>query len=261
MLWSSQVSRRFFLVALTAVAVFAFGIGLYLSFAPAPAAPAPVVSPAPPPVIAPPPETTTPPPEPAPKPAAPPPTSPAPAKPAAPAAAPVTATIKFESDVPGASVFLDRVYLGTTPLTVPNVKPGAHRLNASATGYDGIAENIEVVAGPRDILLKFKEIRLDVSVAVVHKHAIGSCAGKLIATPQGVKYDTTNEGDRFEAPLDGIAELELDYLGKKLRIKPKGGKNYTFAEAGGGADQLYAFHRDVEAARKKKTWGVFFSNK
>lgn len=186
-----------------------------------------------------------------------PPATPGPTKPVAPTLPPATATIKFESDVPDASVFLDRVYLGTTPLTVPNVKPGAHRLNASATGYDGIAENIEIVPGPRDILLKFKEIRLDVSVAVVHKHAIGSCAGKLVATPQGVKYDTTSEGDRFEVPLDGLAELELDYLGKKLRIKLKTGKNYSFTEAGGGADQLYAFHREVEAARKKKTSGVF----
>ena len=154
--------------------------------------------------------------------------------------------------MPDASVFLDRVYLGTAPLTVPNVKPGPHRLNASATGYDGIAENIEVAAGARDIMLRFKEIRLDVSVAVVHKHGIGSCTGKLIATPQGVKYETPNEGDRFDVPLDGIAELELDYLGKKLRIKLKTGKNYNFTEVGGGADQLYAFHRDVEAAIKKK---------
>lgn len=246
---------RAVVLALTGIAVVALGIGIYLSFAPMGSPPAPTapsgsnaaISSAPdvtaaPPVAAPPPVKA----EPAPKPA------PVPVRPPEPAAPPTTATIKFESDVPGASVFLDRVYLGTTPITVPDVKPGAHRVNASATGYDGIAENIDVVPGPRDIMLKFKEIRLDVTVAVVHKHGIGSCAGRLVATPQGVKYETTNEGDRFDVPLEGIGELELDYLGKKLRIKLKTGKNYNFTETGGGADQLYAFHRDVEAAIKKK---------
>jgi len=160
--------------------------------------------------------------------------------------------LRFESDVPGASVFIDRVYLGTTPVTAPNVTPGTHRLNASATGYDGIAETIEVVPGPRDILLKFKGIRLDVRVEAVHKHGIGSCTGTLIATPQGIKYDTAHAGDRFEVPLADPTAFELDFLAKNLRIKLGNGKTYNFTEVGGGADQLYAFHRDVSKAMKQK---------
>jgi hypothetical protein len=181
-----------------------------------------------------------------------------PAKPTAPPAAadpvpaPATATLRIDSDVPGASVFIDRVYLGTTPLTAPNVTPGPHRINASATGYEGIAEDIDVVAGPRDILLRFKDIRLDVRVAVTHKHGVGSCAGTLSASPQGIKYVTSHANDAFDVPLADITSLELDFLAKNLRLKLKSGRTYNFTETGGGANELYAFHRDVNKARSQK---------
>jgi hypothetical protein len=179
-------------------------------------------------------------------------------KPVAPPAAvesappPATATLRIDSDVPGASVFIDRVYLGTTPLTVPNVTPGPHRLNGSVDGHEGIAETIDVEAGPRDIMLKFKEIRLDVRVDVVHKHGVGSCTGVLSATPRGIRYVTANANDAFDVPLADITALELDFLAKNLRLKLKSGRTYNFTEAGGGADQLYAFHRDVNKARAVK---------
>jgi hypothetical protein len=198
--------------------------------------------------------------QPAAPPAAAPERRPAPAEPAKPITAPAaseptstpaTATLRIDSDVPGASVFIDRVYLGTTPLTAPNVTPGSHRLNASATGYEGIAENIDVVAGPRDVMLRFKEIRLDVRVDVTHKHGVGSCTGTLSASPQGVKYVTSNENDAFAASLADVASLDLDFLAKNLRLKLKSGKTYNFTETGGGADQLYAFHRDVDKVIKK----------
>ena len=179
-----------------------------------------------------------------------------PVKPVAPPAAeptpaPATATLRIDSDVPGASVFIDRVYLGTTPLTAPNVTPGSHRLNASATGYEGIAENIDVVAGPRDIMLKFQGVRLDVRVDVTHKHGVGSCTGTLSASPQGIKYVTSHANDAFDAPLADIAALDLDFLAKNLRLRLKSGKTFNFTETGGGADQLYAFHRDVNKVIKK----------
>jgi hypothetical protein len=181
----------------------------------------------------------------------------APVKPVAPTVsaeptpAPATATLRIDSDVPGASVFIDRVYLGTTPLTAPNVTPGSHRLNASATGYEGIAENIDVVAGPRDVMLKFKEVRLDVRVDVTHKHGVGSCTGTLSASPQGIKYVTSHASDAFDVPLADITSLDLDFLAKNLRLRLKSGKTYNFTETGGGADQLYAFHRDVDKVIKK----------
>src|SRR5438552_6836523 len=68
-----------------------------------------------------------------------------PAAPAAPAEAPPTGgLLHIDSDVPGAQVFIDRQYVGVTPLTAPNVAPGTHQLNISAPGYSGIAQTLGV---------------------------------------------------------------------------------------------------------------------
>src|SRR5262249_36836178 len=78
-------------------------------------------------------------------------TEPAAAKPAlaaAPvAAAPTTGTLHITSDVPDTSVFIDRQFLGTAPVTVRDLTPGSHHLNMSAAGYDGVFEDITVEAG------------------------------------------------------------------------------------------------------------------
>ena len=68
-----------------------------------------------------------------------------PAEPAAPAAPSRTAgVLRVRSDVPGASVFLDRKFLGTTPLDVDGLAAGSHRLNVSVDGYEGHAQAIGI---------------------------------------------------------------------------------------------------------------------
>ena len=52
-------------------------------------------------------------------------------------AAPEAGILHIDSDVPGAQVFLDRAFLGATPVTAENVKPGTHRLNLSVQGTRG----------------------------------------------------------------------------------------------------------------------------
>src|SRR5262245_45392893 len=52
---------------------------------------------------------------------------PAPAETAAPAA-PTLATLVLDSDVPGASVFVNREYVGTTPLRLDKLDPGTKQL-------------------------------------------------------------------------------------------------------------------------------------
>jgi hypothetical protein len=170
-------------------------------------------------------------------------------------AAPATATLTIDSDVAGAEVFLDRNFLGVTPLTVPNVMPGPHRLNVTATGYEGISETIEVAPGPREITVAFKVIRLDARIGVVHKHGVGSCAGTLSATPDGLRYDTPNRGDAFTVPLNGVDTFVVDYLAKNLRVKVKNGKTYNFTDPDGNADRLFVFHRDVEKVRARLAEG------
>lgn len=186
--------------------------------------------------------------------------TPAPVKPAATATPvatpsatpePTTGTLTFESDVPDTSVFIDRRYLGKAPLTAPDIAPGEHQINLSPAGFDPHVETITVAPGPRTISVKFREVRLDASTPVTHKHGIGSCSGTLRATPQGLTYDTTHASDAFTVPLANLETFAADYLAKNLRVKIKNGKTYNFADADEKIERLYAFHQQVEKARQR----------
>src|SRR5262245_24247959 len=83
--------------------------------------------------------------------------------------------LTVEADVPGADVFVDRVYKGQAPLTISGIAPGPHRINVSAEGYDGYAETIEVSGAPQGLAVRLKQVRLDAGLDVVHKHGLGSC--------------------------------------------------------------------------------------
>lgn len=181
-----------------------------------------------------------------PAPEAAPPPAPAPVE-----AAPEGGTLRIDSDVPGAQVFIDRVFIGATPVTAPNVKPGTHRLNVSAPGYDGVVETLDVVPGARDVLIALKSVRLDAKIAVVHKHRLGSCRGQLVAMPQGLRYETTDKDDGFSVPLQELETFQVDYLEKNLKLKLKNGKRFEFGDPDGNADRLFVFHRDVEKARDR----------
>jgi hypothetical protein len=163
-----------------------------------------------------------------------------------PAAAP---RLRVDADVPGANVFVDRRFLGTTPVEARDLTPGTHRLNVSAEGYEMYGESIELSSGPRDVMVRFKEVRLDERVAVVHRHGMGSCRGSLIATTAGLRYEADKPADSFEAPLSALEPLQVDYLSRNLRVKVRGGKTYNFTAD--GADTLLAFQKAVEKARAR----------
>jgi len=181
------------------------------------------------------------------------PKSPSPSATPTPAAEPDAklGTLIIESDVPETSVFIDRVYLGTAPLTARNLTPGSHHLNMSATGYEGVSEPIDVQPGTHTISMKFKEIKLNESVDVAHRHGIGSCSGTLRASPQRLSYETTNAGDAFAVPLTNLEVFEVDYVQKNLKVKLKGGKTYNFTDPSGNADRLYLFQQTVEKVRQR----------
>jgi hypothetical protein len=117
----------------------------------------------------------------------------------------------------------------------------------SAEGYDGYAEDIQVGAGVNEIAVRFKDVRLDESLAVKHKHGMGSCEGRLVATVDGIRYDTDHDKDAFTVPFTTLEPLDVDYLKKNLRVKIRGGRKYNFTAA--SADDLLVFQRAVEAAR------------
>lgn len=242
-----------------ALAAVAIGAAIFLSRPDeeAPAAPAEeVVAEAPAPAPAAPPAPAAE----APRPAAPRresrPAEPVAEAPAAPAPEPVAVapdagTLRISADVPGAQVFLDRQFIGAAPAVAENVKPGTHQLNVSAEGFESIVQTVTVEPGERDLTVRFREVRLDARVEVIHKHRIGSCRGTLIATPRGIRYETTDKDDAFTSPLLDMEEFRVDYLEKNLRIKLKRGKQFNFTDPDGNADRLFVFHRDVDKARER----------
>ena len=165
-------------------------------------------------------------------------------------------TLHISSDVAGAQVFIDHNYIGVTPVTSPEIAPGSHRVNIVAQGYESIAENVDVETGPRDLQFNFKQVRLDAAVDVVHKHRLGSCKGRLTATPQGLRYDSDDKGDRFTLALTDLEVFEVDYLAKTLKVKGPKGKRYKFSDpAAANGDRLFVFHRDVDKARQRLKQG------
>jgi hypothetical protein len=166
-------------------------------------------------------------------------------------AASTTATLRIVSDVAGAQAFLNREFVGVTPATVADLAPGPYQLNVSAPGYDNHVETIELTRGDREVNVTFREVRLSVSIDVVHKHRFGSCKGTLMATAEGVRYETGEKNDAFEASLVSLETFQVDYLNKNLRIQPRKGKRYDFTDPDGNADRLFVFHRDVERARER----------
>jgi hypothetical protein len=179
----------------------------------------------------------------------------APAPPPAPVAA-SGARLRITSDVSGAFVFLDRNYIGVTPLDTTAVGPGSYQLKVSAEGVGSVDQPLEVAAsGSTEISVELRAVRLDASVDVIHKHALGSCEGRLIATPAGLRYATTRTSDGFTVALDGLETFEVDYLKKALRVKLRGGRTFNFTTDAPSADPLLVFHGKVEEARKKSRAG------
>jgi hypothetical protein len=161
----------------------------------------------------------------------------------------VRPTLRVDADVPGANVFLDRKFLGTTPVETRDFAPGPHRLNVSADGYDMYAETIELPSSSHEVMVRFKEVRLDERVDVVHKHGVGSCRGRLLATTAGLRYEADKAGDSFEVLFASLEPLQVDYLNRNLRVKQRGGKTWNFTSE--SADALLGFQKAVEKARKR----------
>jgi hypothetical protein len=153
--------------------------------------------------------------------------------------------------VPGAQVFLDRQFVGAAPVLAENIAPGTHQLNVSAEGYESYAGTIDLSPGQGHILVKFREVRLDSSLDVIHRHGIGSCRGRLIATPQGLRFETANQDDAFTVPLVELETFQVDYLEKNLRVKLPKGRQFNFTDPEGNPDRLFVFHRDVDKARER----------
>ncbi len=175
--------------------------------------------------------------------------APAPPPPAATASAPA---LVVETDVEGAQVFVDRTFVGEAPASVAELAAGSHRVNVSAPGFEMFAETFEFDGSPRTISVRFKEVRLDERVGVVHKHGFGSCKGELRATPEGILFDTDHDKDGFRVPFDRLETFEFDYIDKNLELKIKGGRRYNFRPQSGNPDDLLVFQQQAQKYRLLK---------
>ena len=163
-------------------------------------------------------------------------------------------TLRVTSDVAGAFVFVDRKFLGKTPLETGDVQAGPHRLQVSSEGYDGVSQSIEVAnAGPTDVSVSLKTVVLDARVPVVHKHRFGSCEGSLVADVRGLRYETSNRDDAWTLTFSDLEKFALDYQGKTLQIKQRGGRSWNFTTRTSNADPLLVFQRQVDHARTRLT--------
>ena len=158
--------------------------------------------------------------------------------------------LRVASDVPGASVFLDRRFLGTTPFETGDLPSGPHRLNVSSEGYEGFSQEIEIGDELVSVDVRFLEVHLAASVEVVHKHRFGSCAGRLRADLDGIHYETTDD-DAFSIPFAELEQHVVEYLEHTLTIQRRDGRTYNFTDEQDSADALFTFHREVERARER----------
>jgi hypothetical protein len=181
---------------------------------------------------------------------------PAPRK--APPAPPPAREFRVTSDVPGAYVFLDRKFLGTTPLVSRDVAPGRYQLNVQVEGRPPVVRTVEVLNDTPTIVdvtlpaaAKSAEAMaaVNAAVAVVHQHGVGSCEGTLRANGSGFQYETAHK-DTFSLPYANVETFTVDYAAKRLRLKQRGGRTWNFTTTAGNADPLFVFHRDVDAARR-----------
>lgn len=184
-----------------------------------------------------------------------------PARPTPPPATPPPAAreLRVTSDVPGAYVFLDRKFLGTTPLTSRDVTPGPHQLNVQVEGRPPVVRSVDITPeGVTDIAVTLPAAAstpaaaaaLAAEVAVVHQHAVGSCEGTLRASGDGLRYQTTHK-DAFSLPFAQVETFAIAYTEKRLRLKQRGGRTWNFTTTADTADPLFVFHRDVDAARPR----------
>jgi hypothetical protein len=161
-------------------------------------------------------------------------------------------TLRITSDVDGATVFMDRNYVGTTPVDIKEVDLGQHDITVSADGYDMYVGTVEIEEGHNDVRVDFVKAAavLNERVSVIHKHSFGDCSGLLVADMNGIRYETEHK-DAFSVPFASLERFEVDYIKKNMNLKVRNGRNLNFTEQSGNADALFVFHKNVQEFLEK----------
>ena len=123
-------------------------------------------------------------------------------------------SMRVKTDVSGVEVFLDGASVGKTPLTLPSVAIGAHRLTFSKPGYEDHEEQVQVVSGvPAKIFVIMKALpaeplKFPVQYYALHQHTAGpGCSGILTVTADAIDYKSHDGKEVFHIPLQDVKSL------------------------------------------------------
>lgn len=164
-----------------------------------------------------------------------------------PCAAQGQGTLRVKSDITAVEVFLDGVSRGTTPVTIPQVPAGTHRLTLAKGGYKDHVQQVEIGAGATAklfIVMKKEQEPLPPLPAKypgLHRHAFSFCAGEITVTSEALEYRGKDGKDVFHIPYTKMHAVSrsigasadmfggplttVDMMG--LRIDAEG-RSYTF---------------------------------
>ena len=161
--------------------------------------------------------------------------------------------LRVTSDVAGAFVFVDRKFLGKTPLETDDVQAGSHRLQVSAEGYDGVSQSIEVARRRSDRCLGVAEDSRRSTRACRSCTSTASDRARARSSPTCAGFATRRRTGTTPGRCPSVTSrsLCLDYQGKTLQIKQRGGRTWNFTTRTSNADPLLVFQREVDHARSR----------
>jgi hypothetical protein len=140
-----------------------------------------------------------------------------------------TATLRIKTDIIGAKILLDGQDVGTTPVTLPAVSVGKHRLPLIKEGYHEYTQEIEVIMGkPNHLFIVMQAFdtplpQLPMQFKVIHKHVSGMCKGLLTVNADSLDYKADDNKDVFHIPLREVNNVSRSSGSAVIIPIPMGG--------------------------------------
>lgn len=133
---------------------------------------------------------------------------------------PAAGDLRVKTDQPGASVILDDVDVGETPLVVPGVVAGKHRVRVTKPGYASQTSEVDFKPGKPEtvyvVLVRTEPVKapirpkLPAEFDVIHRHTAGHCKGRLIIQSDTVEYRSLDGRDSFRIPARAMTLVARD---------------------------------------------------
>jgi serine/threonine-protein kinase len=130
--------------------------------------------------------------------------------------------------IAGAQISVDGQAVGQVGsngrLEISPLPAGEHTVEVAAKPYDSFKTKVTVFPGNVSTITP----NLRASMAVTHKHTVGSCEGVLIVGQGRVQYQARSGNDSFDYPLTSIKKAGTADSGKGFYLEIAGAKRYVF---------------------------------